>query len=140
MRWNCEEHIRQKSPPTVAPNCLLTSLCMCHRAPTTHNPRDARTADIGRQFGEKRFKTLYRSGQTGYFGKFVEKSSVYLSTACRILEHRAERTERRLVSRAKKETEGQGTSEEQHQGTHGGRTRKRKDKLVQKNAYRLTQQ
>lgn len=61
----------------------------------------------------------------------VEESSIYLSAVCRILVHRAERTERRLVSRAKKETEGQGTSEARRQGTHGGRTRKRKEQLVQ---------
>lgn len=63
---------------------------------------------------------------------FIEKLSVYLSAACRILEHRAERTGRQQVSRAKTETQGQGMSEAQRQGTHGGRTRKRKEQLVNK--------
>lgn len=129
MRWNCEVHVRQKSPATVEPNCLLTSFCMCQSALTTHNPRDARTTHIRRHIGEKCFKPRHNSWQIFSFTKNLR---IYLSIARRILEYQAKKTKRRLVSRAKKETEGQGMSGAQRQGTHGGRTRERKGNLSNK--------
>lgn len=121
MRWNWEAHVRQKSPATVEPNCLLTSFCMCHSAATTHTPRDARTAD-----GTSEESLILRSFKNHFSSIQWGDGKVYLSAGCRISARPAERTEAQWGSRAPREPEGRGKSEAPHRETHDGHTERQR--------------